>query len=132
MSLIHTITTNWTNDGNGRTIRASVTRTNNAEDSLDLTVPGPSNPLHIVWALKLAQLKSLYMLSDLDLTIKTNSNSAPDATVALKAGVPLAWDSVAAYFSNPFGSVNITDLYITLAGSTAANLHIEVLKDSTA
>ncbi len=67
-----------------------------------------------------AQVKSL-VLSCVggDLTIKTNSTSAPDNTVTMAAGDVTLWSSIAGIGTNPFVGANVTKLYLSsTAGCT--------------
>ena len=129
MSITRNVFISWSN--NGRTISDTVSRSNELADSLDITVPGGSSPLHVIQTIDVSALKVLFMSCDRDLTVKSNSNSAPDATITLKADVPLWWDSESAYFTNPFGSTDVTSLYLTLAAGADATLKMETLSDST-
>lgn len=129
MSLTNIVSTVWSSGS--RRISQSVSRSNAATDSLQEVVPGPSTNLQLTYTLDVSAAKSIFLLCDQDLTVKTNSTGAPAATVSLKADVPLWWDSEAAYFTNPFGSTDITTLYVTTAATEDATFYLEVLRDST-
>ena len=129
MSLTHNVAVNWST-GN-RAISNTVSRSNSAADSVEETVPGASTDLEIIYALDVSAAKVIFMVCDRDLTVETNDGTTPDATVSLKAGVPLWWDSTSAYYTNPFGSTDITSLFVTLAAGDDATFQLEVLKDPT-
>ena len=77
-------------------------------------------------------LKSLCIYSSAAITIKTNSTSDPDDTIAVSAGQVILWtlaqDTLAAC---PF-TVDVTALYITNASGAAATVKIRLAKDVTA
>jgi hypothetical protein len=113
----------------GTRIEQSHSHEADGEDSRVITVPGASVDLLINLAIDYSELESFYMLSDRDMTIETNSGSAPGDTIALKAGKPLVWYS-GSYFACPF-TVDVTKLYATLASGVDATLKVEVLQDAT-
>ena len=59
-----------------------------------------------------AALLGIELVSNVDLTIETNSGSSPADTIHLKANRPLVWRKNDGYFANPFGT-NVTGFYIT-------------------
>lgn len=73
-----------------------------------------------------ATLQLLYLLSDRDITVKTNSSGAPDDTFALKAGIPLVWHKDDPHFTNPL-TAPITALYITNASGQTARVEARAL-----
>jgi hypothetical protein len=93
-------------------------------------IPGASTDLEIPLAVDVSALKSLIISADRDMTIETNSGSAADATINLRADEPLIWHSNA-YFSNPFGATDVTSIFVTLAAGDASVLTIETLQDPT-
>jgi hypothetical protein len=100
-----------------------------AKQSIEETVPDSSTDLEIAFALDVSQLKSIYIVSDQDITLETNSGSAADDTIALVAGVPYIWHSDS-YHTCLLGT-DITELYATNASGTDATLQIEALYDPT-
>ena len=80
-------------------------------------------------AVDVSQVKAVFILSDQDLTLETNSGGSPANTLALKANVPYIW-----YTNKPQALVfttDITALYITNASGSTANLIAEFLVDPT-
>lgn len=63
------------------------------------------------FAVDVSDLLLWVIMSDQDLTIKTNSSSVPDDTITVKAGVPIIWDSESGA-ANPL-TADVTDLFIT-------------------
>jgi hypothetical protein len=111
-------------------LSGSNTFTADGELNLEVTVNATTNDVAVAATLTIANLKALFIVSDRDVTLETNSSSAADDTIALKAGRPLMWDSTAGYFDNPF-SVDVTALYLSNAGNAAATVKIRALYDAT-
>lgn len=59
-----------------------------------------------------ASVQSIFLVSTSDLTVKTNSTTAPGNTINLKAGRPLRWSASDGYYANPF-TADVTAFYIT-------------------
>lgn len=92
-------------------------------------IPAPSTNLQLTCAIDVSAVKSLLILSDQDITIKTNSSSEPTNTLALKAGVAYEWTTDSYDTLKLTGDV--TAIFVTHAGETAANLTIDVVQDVT-
>jgi hypothetical protein len=71
-----------------------------------------------------AKQQVVYLKSDAALTIKVNSTSAPTATITLTAGVPAFWTVAQPTSQNPLGTTDVTNLYVTNAGTAAAKLTV--------
>lgn len=131
MSKTHTITTSWSNGSTP--LQGASVNTSDGEINRSLTgadaVPGSTTNQAITIAFLLAGLKSIYLLSDQDVAIKTNSSGSPQETINLKAGQPIIWAQGLGLA--PLFAGNITAMYVTNAGSVAANVNICVLIDST-
>lgn len=127
----HTFTTTWQRGGGGGadTVAKTASYTADGEKNADLTVlNGVVNQLvSIAWVL--ANLKSFLITSDVDVTVKTNSSSAPQETLAVKANNPIVFrndDGRAALFAG-----NVTALYVTNAAGATATINIRALEDVT-
>lgn len=95
------------------------------------SIPGPSTDLNVACVLAVAKMVSLVLYcATADMTVETNSGSAPAATVNLKAGKAVVWYSDSG-LANPFGGTNVTALFITLAGTTAATFEMRAVVDPT-
>ena len=97
---------------------------------LDEPIPDESTDLPVALALNVTQCKGYYFVADQDLTLETNSGSAPADTVNLLAGKPLVWHPDC-YLANKFGT-NITALYVTNASGAETRLKAEIIVDPTA
>ena len=128
MAFTHTVTQSIST-GPGPGYSGNKAYTGDGKTSREVAVPDSSTDLLVNLAVDLSQLKSLFMLSDQDMTVETNSGAAPDDTISLKAGVPYIWNADAPQ-SNPF-TVDVTKLYLTTGVVGASTLNIEVLQDAT-
>lgn len=97
---------------------------------IELAAPSPSTNLEIAIAFALAQLKSIFIFADGNLTLETNDGTTPDDTFALTSGKVLAWNTQS-LLDNPF-SVDVTAMFATVAGGgDPVNLTIIALVDVT-
>jgi len=76
-----------------------------------------------------SQLKAIYILSDQNITLETNSGSAPADTLNLLANVPYVWHT-GSYFTNLL-TTDVTASYWTNASGSVANVNIELVVDPT-
>lgn len=77
----------------------------------------------------MSALASVYILSDQDLTLKTNSTGSPDDTIILTANKPVIWYAGCGW-TNPL-TVDVTKFYLTNGGGTSATFRARFLYDST-
>ena len=127
MSFTHRLIRAW-QSGDNTAVSAIENVVADQEVNLDIPVPANSTNLHAVVGIDVSQLKSLYLLSDIDLTIETNDSGTPDDTLTLEAGIALLW-SAASGLANPL-TADVTDLYLT-GGATAGTLQLRSLSDPT-
>jgi hypothetical protein len=100
-----------------------------ADGEFDEVVPPTTTNMPFSLALDISQVKSLYILSDQDVTLKTNSSSSPTDTIALKANQPYIWYT-GAYDASKI-TADVTQAFITNAGATQANVKMRWLYDIT-
>ncbi|MEK6799383.1 MAG: hypothetical protein AABZ12_10490 [Planctomycetota bacterium] len=100
-----------------------------AQTTLSVSVPAASTDLQVLVNIDVSQVKSFYLLSDKDLTVETNSPSAPTNTISLKANKPYIWHTDE--YSTFKLTADVTSLYLTNAGAAAATLEMRVLFDPT-
>ena len=117
-------------DSSTPSISAHKSRTSGAMVSVDCIVDGTVTDQRI-WAVwPHANIVSLMILADGNLTIKTNSTSVPDDTLAVLANEPVVYDP-AWHPTDPIpAAANVASLYVTNAAATAVSLRIRVLCDS--
>ena len=127
----HILIRGWQRSGENLQFSQQIDEDGEVNSDLDSIASG-TEPQAVI-AIDVSQLKSLFLYSDQDVTLRTNANSggAPDATIALKAGVPLIWESANGYFSNPLGSTDVTSIFVDNDSGSAANVKIRVLQDVT-
>ncbi|HME96754.1 MAG TPA: hypothetical protein VKN16_21340 [Methylomirabilota bacterium] len=128
MAFTHTIRTIFSSAG-GASVQGSVASVADAEDNRDIVVPPTTTDHPVALTLAFASLKSLFILSDQDVSFQTNNAATPVDTLTLKANVPFTWVSTGGVV-NPF-TANITSLFLTNAGATAATVQIRLAVDST-
>lgn len=80
-------------------------------------------------AIDVSDLKSLFIVCDQAVTIKTNSSGAPDNTLTLIANQPLVWYN-GSYYTNLL-TVDVTKIYVANSSGATANLYIFALQDPT-
>lgn len=125
MAFTHVKGVTYKNDA-GTIASVTNTYTGNAEANLELSVAASTTNGEHDLVFTAASIVSLCIYATAALTIKTNSTSAPDDTIALAAGEAITWASGDSATS-PF-TVDVTKLYITNASSTVAStLKIRVL-----
>ncbi len=127
MPFIHTITRGY-RDSSGRTIQSSEPTNGNTESNFDGQVAGTTTNHEVDFLLTQATLQSCCIFCDQAITIKTNSSSMPQETITLAAGQNLVWDLVFDGIGKIPFSGNVTKLFITNSGSSAANVSIRALE----
>jgi hypothetical protein len=123
----HNIDLTWSR-GN-ETVNRRVTASADSETNNDIAVGATTTDKLVNIAIDVSELKSLYLSSDQDVLVQTNDGTSPDDVVTLKAGVPVIWYPDCGYAS-PL-TEDVTKIYLTNAGATAATVNIRVLQDST-
>lgn len=126
MSLSITLTRSWAY-GNDQLTQADTVSADSLV-SIDASVANGNDQLHAL-TLDVSQVKALYISSDQDLTLETNSSSSPADTIALKANKPVIW-STNCGLTNPLGT-DVTALYITNASGSTAAFKLRALVDPT-
>lgn len=128
MALItHVFTPTWAK--NSETLYKAVSVTADGDSARNVAVPGATADVLVAAAIDVSQMKGLYIESDQDITIETNSSSAPDDTLTIKANKPLQWYADCG-LANPL-TVDVTALYLTRGGAGDATVLIRWLVDST-
>ena len=130
MALEHVVTKS-VNVG-GRTISSRISFTGGGLVSIDESIPGPSTNLEVDLVVDISQIQSVIIKADKAMTLYFNeaSTGSPSKTLALVAGQAFQWDNLSGA-TNPWGSTDITKVFVTKAGSGAARLQMEFLVDAT-
>ena len=100
------------------------------QDSVEAALGAASTDQVVTYAIDVSALAFLFMVCDNDVTVEWNDNAGSQGSISLKAGRPLVWDSMAAYYANPLGATDVTKFYVTNAGD-AATLIIDTIYDVT-
>ena len=127
MSFTHTIVESVSTAG--RTLTRQNSYSGDSEPSISKPIPDQSTDYEIQFALDVSKTGLIYIVSDQDVTLETNSGSSPDNTVNLKAGVPYIWTEDS--YHAPLLTVDVTALFITNTSGAAAQLEIEALYNPT-
>lgn len=93
---------------------------------LDEAIAAVTTNQAVALSFVVAKVVSIFILTDADLTLKTNSSSSPTNTIALKSGVAYFWFTPNAYNACLFTS-DVTTAFLTNAGANAANCYIRIL-----
>jgi len=92
-------------------------------------IAGNASDAVISIAIDVSQVKSIGILSDQALVLKTNSHGSPADTLTLVANRPYEWDTDS-YNTLKFGT-DVTSIHVDNPSPTAARLQISVCYDST-
>jgi hypothetical protein len=126
-----TITEKVTYDGGS--VQADKAVTGDAQIAVAIDVPATTTDKQSIVAVDMSRVTGIYIKSDQDVTLETNhpagTSTAADETLSLKANVPYMWHSDS-YFTNLL-LTDITCIYLTNAGATAAVVDILIVYDST-
>lgn len=130
--LTHRITRGWAygSEGFSKTIEISA----GGQLILSETIPAGSVNLDVAFALDVSQAKVLALISDQDVTVKTNDGAAPDNTFTLPAGKPFIWINGDPALRDTGGTAVVTDiakLVVSNAGDSDAVLQVSALFDPT-
>lgn len=98
-------------------------------EEIDETVAGEATDSEIDYALDVSACKLFWIESDQPCTVETNSGSAADNSLTLAADEPYLWyDGCGATFVL---DTDVTSLFVTVPGTTGANIKIRHLRDAT-
>jgi hypothetical protein len=125
--VIHTLTSAWTRTG--ETVSVSKEYTVEGEQNVDVEVPASTTNKEVNIDLDVSELKTLMILSDVAVTIKTNSSGSPDDTLTVPANTPVMWGNDTG-ITCPLGT-DVTKVYITNATTGAATVKIRAGYDAT-
>ena len=110
-------------------ITSSVTATGEMKVVCQVTVPAETTDFELDIALDVSTILGIAIHSTKDLTVETNSSSAPDETLALKANKAYEWET------NDYNTLlletDITALYLTNAGDEDAVFKVRAITDPT-
>lgn len=127
--ITHRLSMTWSGSGASIPVSPDIQQAEDSEINAEPTIPAVTNDVEVAAVFSVASLKMVFILSDKDVTLETNSSSAPDQTISLLANKPLFWYE-GAYHANPFTD-DVTKFFFSNAGATDANVRIRILRDGT-
>lgn len=122
--ITHTITKTW-QGSNSLSLTKSVSFQASEELNFDFSLAANTTNQQVNLAFTKADLQSIFISSDQDITIKTNSSGSPQDTLTITAGNPFEWDATSG-IANPFAG-SVTTAYFTNGTSTNANVSVRTL-----
>ncbi len=125
MAITQTLTLSC-NDG--ALLPGSVVVSGGAENNFDVTIAANATNTQVAWAWTNTKLESVFILSDVTLTLKTNTTSGPQDQLTITANKPFVWYKGSGV-TNPFSN-NVTTTYWTNATSGDADLQIRSVVDA--
>lgn len=111
----------------GETLRGDVRLSAGAGISFSEEIPAETTGLSIALTIDVSQLKMLFILANVDMTL---TFEGPDNEMIVAAGEPISWHYLS-QMVNPFEGVDVTSLTVDNPGDTDGLLQIELLVDPT-
>lgn len=128
-AVTHTLTLTYTRSG--EQISRNVAISADGEPNVDFTLTSSQSNKQVLIAIDVSALKSIYIDSTTDITIKTNSSSEEDDTISVSGGEPLVWFTGCG-LATPFTSgTDVTQIYVTNGEASAGTVKIRCLHDAT-
>jgi hypothetical protein len=115
----------------GDLIQSRISITAGALYQIDESIPGSSEP-EVALVIDVSQLKACYFHADQAVTLNFNDDhsGSPSKSIVLAANQAFSWDNLSGH-ANPFGSTDVTTLFVQRATSGAARLRGYVATDPT-
>lgn len=131
MAITHSLTLTY-KTGSGSVSMPLESIPGDQEKNTEVAVDANATNKQVTLAIDVSELKGCCIKSDKNVTIKTNSTSDPDATIALIANKGIVWrKGVDPDAANPFGDTDVTTIYITNGNSAVANVGVYAIVDAT-
>ncbi len=115
--------------GGGRTLSKNVVDSADQRISQNFTVAGSTTDQEVALSIDVSEIKSIYIQSNQNITLETNSASVPDETLALLANEPYLWWT-GSLFTNLLAT-DITTSFWTNGTTNVATVDIECVVDPT-
>lgn len=127
MAFTHTLTTTLrAPDGS---LSYSNDFTDSAHVSFDETIANGGSNVQINVSIDVSEIASVFIVSDQNVTLETNSGSSPAETINLLADKPYIWYT-GSYYTNLLAT-DITALFITNSSGSSATVRLRCVYDST-
>lgn len=119
MAYTHKVLTTFNNGTTLFSVQDSVTVA--AQVTIEETIANGGTNVEVTVAVDATNMKSFALVSDQDVTVKTNSSSTPDDTFTLKANKPIVWTENMP--NNPL-SADITSIFVTNSSGASATVRL--------
>ena len=131
MPFTHTVEINYRGLGTSAVL-SSYPVSAGLESNINESIPDAAADQQVDWAVDISQIKSFVLRANGGaLSIKTNSTSVPQETIALADGKPVHWDENAHHTIGSIFAGDITKLYVSNSSGNAVTLEILCLVDPT-
>lgn len=110
-------------------ITSSATVSGEMKTVCQVTVPAETTDMEVDVAIDISTVLGIVIHSSQAVTVETNSSSAPDDTLTLIANKAYEWEENS--YDDLILTVDVTKLYLTNAGSSAATFKIRTVTDPT-
>ncbi len=132
MSVSHVLSLNYTRSG--EQIAKNVTLSADGEDNRSVTLTAAQADKQVLFPLTTASLVSLYISSDVDITVESNASSGTSVTdtLTITAGKPYVWYQGCGLAAPLSANIGTNGIYLTNGNtSSSGTVEIRSLKDST-
>jgi len=113
------------------TLSFSEVQTVEGDEDRDLTIADAVTNQEVRFVLDVSEAKSVYLVSTRTVTVKVNDSTSPVKTITLTANQPKIWSATDPAADNPFGTTDVTKLYITNSSGGVATITFRVGLDAT-
>ena len=128
MAVVNTFvdTISVTYSGNGKSVSSKLGSYSGVKDAgIATVIPAGSVNFQVVLAFPVAGIQSMVIDASANVTIKTNSTTAPGDTIALNANYGIFW-GIGGLPARPL-SVDVTSFYVSNPGAVDCTFNVRVL-----
>ena len=128
MAVVNTFvdTISVTYSGNGKSVSSKLGTYSGAKDAgIATVIPAGSVNFQVVLAFPVAGIQSMVIDASANVTIKTNSTTAPGDTISLNANYGIFW-GIGGLPARPL-SVDVTSFYVSNPGAVDCTFNVRVL-----
>ena len=128
MAVVNTFTDTLsiTYTGNGKAVSSKLgTYTGTKDAGIATVIPAGSVNLQVVLAFPVANIQSIVLDASQNVTIKTNSTTAPGDTINLNANFGIFW-GIGGLPAKPL-TVDVTSIYVSNPGALDSTFNVRVL-----
>jgi len=110
-------------------LESSVSKTGSGTIAVDDTIANGQTAFRINVAIDVSAVTAISILSDQDITVKTNSSGAPDDTFTLQGGQPYTWHNESLHTF--ILGTDVTAIFVANASGSTATLKIQGTQDAS-